>query len=140
MSGRPQTPPVAADLIIALPAGIVLIERANHPYGWALPGGFVDVGEPVPEAARREAHEETGLVVSLQGLLGCYSAPDRDPRGHCVSLVYVATASGEPVGGDDARHAAIYPLDRLPALAFDHASILDDYVRFYLRGLPVPCR
>jgi 8-oxo-dGTP diphosphatase len=107
---------------------IVLIERRYEPLGWALPGGFVDVGETVERAAVREALEETGLAVDLEILLGCYSDPARDPRGHTVSLVYVATARGEPKAQDDARTAALVDPAHPPALVFDHAQILADYL------------
>ncbi|SFC97474.1 8-oxo-dGTP diphosphatase [Thiohalospira halophila DSM 15071] len=128
----PETPNLAADCIIEVtdregPA-IVLIERRNEPAGWALPGGFVDVGETVEAAAVREAAEETGLAVTLEGLLGLYSAPDRDPRGHTVSAVYIARATGEPEGRDDARAAAVVDPRHPPRpLAFDHDRILADY-------------
>jgi 8-oxo-dGTP diphosphatase len=116
---------------------VVLVERRNPPHGHALPGGFVDPGERVEDAARREALEETGLQVTLTALLGVYSDPDRDPRGHTVSVVYVGRARGEPRGGDDAAAAAAWPLDALPAaLAFDHARILADYRRFREQGHP----
>lgn len=129
---RPVTPPLAADIIIELTdrsgRPIVLIERLNPPHGWAIPGGFVDVGETVESAAIREAQEETNLNVTLKGLLGCYSRPDRDPRGHTASLVYIAEAQGEPRAQDDAKNFVICTLDELPQpLAFDHAKILQDY-------------
>jgi len=131
------------DLIIEMSdgsdPGIVLIERRYPPSGWALPGGFVEVGETLTAAARREAKEETGLDVTLKALLGCYSDPARDPRGQTVSAVYVATASGAPIGADDARAAAIFTRERLPtALAFDHGSILRHYFEFHRQGRPVP--
>lgn len=135
---RPETPPVATDIIIRAsgdPYRIVLIRRANPPAGWALPGGFVDPGETVEAAARREAREETGLEVSLVTLLGAYSRPDRDPRGQTVSLVYVAEAGGEPQGGDDAAEAVLTdPRDPPRPLAFDHAEILHDYLEFCRSG------
>jgi len=130
---RPVTPPVAADVIIELAdrpgRPIVLIERRNPPPGHALPGGFVELGETVEEAARREAREETGLDVELMGLLGVYSDPGRDPRGHTVSVVYLAEARGEPVAGDDAGGIVVVPPESPPSLAFDHARILQDYLR-----------
>jgi 8-oxo-dGTP diphosphatase len=140
----PVTPLLAADAIIELAdrpgRPIVLIERKNPPHGWAIPGGFVDVGEPVEAAAVREAAEETGLEVRLQQLLGVYSDPTRDPRGHTVSIVYVATAEGEPKAMDDARAVAAFALDALPeSLAFDHAQVLADYRRYRETGkTPAP--
>lgn len=128
---RARTPALAVDIVIELEdrpgRPIVLIERRFPPHGHALPGGFVDVGETVEQAAQREAREETGLVVRLTRLLGVYSDPARDPRGHTVSLVFVATAAGEPVAGDDAAGILIADPARPPALAFDHDRILADY-------------
>ena len=131
---RPVTPQIAADIIIELTdrpgRPIVLIERLYPPYGWAIPGGFVDVGETVEAAAIREAREETGLDVTLKSLLGCYSRPERDARGHTASLVYVAEAQGQPQAQDDAKDFVICTLNELPQpLAFDHARIIDDYRR-----------
>ena len=132
---RPVTPALSTDIIIELRdlpgRPIVLVRRAHPPAGWAIPGGFVDVGERVEDAARREAREETGLDVTLVALLGCYSDPSRDPRGHTVSICYVAHATGTPRGGDDAAEAALFDFDAWPQpLAFDHAAILHDYARF----------
>jgi len=108
--------------------GIVLIKRKNPPPGWALPGGFVDYGETVEEAAVREALEETSLRVTLTGLFGVYSSPDRDPRQHSISTVFLATASGRPRAADDAADIGIFRKGELPALlAFDHGKILSDY-------------
>lgn len=115
--------------------GVVLIKRANEPFGYALPGGFVEYGESVETAAVREAMEETGLSINLIGLLGIYSDPGRDPRRHTLSTVYVAEA-GNPddlCAGDDAAEAAFYLLDAVPELAFDHARILR-HAREWLRG------
>ena len=141
---RPVTPLLAVDVIIELAQRperpIVFIERRNPPYGWALPGGFVDIGETLEQAALREAQEETGLTVKLNALLGCYSNPERDSRGHTVSAVYVAQASGDPRAGDDAGEVlALDPLHP-PALVFDHALVLSDYRRYRETGLLAPLR
>jgi 8-oxo-dGTP diphosphatase len=134
--GPPKTPLVAVDIIIELPDDkVLLIERRNEPLGWALPGGFVDVGESIPHAAMREAKEETSLEVDLTAQLHCYGAPDRDPRGHTVSIVYVAKSrGGTPRAADDAKHLAAYSLTELPPLAFDHARILSDYAAYRRDG------
>ncbi|MBT8126398.1 MAG: NUDIX hydrolase [Gammaproteobacteria bacterium] len=138
-----QTPKLAADAIIELidhpDRPIVLIERKNPPHGWAIPGGFVDIGESVPDAAVREAREETSMEVSLQCLLGCYSDPSRDPRGHTVSMIYIAQAHGEPVAADDAVNVGIFDPGAVNVpLAFDHAKILQDYVRYRRTGSVPP--
>lgn len=143
MGGRAITTPLlAVDIIIeqADPGhGIVLIERRNPPPGWALPGGFVDVGETVERAAVREAWEETGLAVRLRCLLGCYSDPRRDPRGHTVSIVYVAVPTGGTLQArDDAKGIRVVdPFAVDVPLAFDHARILADY-RHYLESGRAP--
>lgn len=123
-----RNPFPTVDVIILIGEGIVLIERKNEPKGWALPGGFVDYGESLETAARREAQEETGLEVSDLRQFGAYSDPARDPRQHNISVVFTAKATGTPTGGDDATHAQLFPLDALPSpLCFDHGQILDDY-------------
>lgn len=121
---------------------IVLIRRKNPPHGWALPGGFVDVAERVEAAARREAREETGLDVTLTTLLGCYSDPRRDARGHTASLVYVANARGRPEARDDAAAVGIFDPMQLPnELAFDHDFILRDYLVYRQTGkCPIPAQ
>jgi 8-oxo-dGTP diphosphatase len=141
---KPVTPLVAADLIIRLedvPGRIVLIERKNPPHGWALPGGFVDLGETVETAAVREAAEEVCLDVELECLLGCYSGPGRDPRGHTVSLVYIARARGRPQAADDAKSVKLVdPYDPGVALAFDHEQIIGDYLNWLENGSVAPLR
>ena len=115
--------------------GIVLIERKNPPYGWALPGGFVDYGESLEEAAVREAKEETNLDIELIDQLHTYSDPSRDPRFHTITTVYVATAKGRPQARDDAKNIGIFTLEERPRpLAFDHEKILEDYIRKKLGG------
>lgn len=117
--------------------GILLIERRNPPYGWALPGGFIDYGESAEQAAIREAKEETGLGVRLTGLLGVYSDPDRDPRFHTLSVVYMAQCDENaiPCAGDDAKNARFFPLDELPVdMAFDHRKIVADFTKTMSRS------
>lgn len=112
--------------------GIVMIDRRNPPYGTALPGGFVDVGERVEEALAREMREETHLDVSITHLLGIYSDPSRDSRFHTVSIVYIASSNTLPRAGDDAKNARIIPFDALLTLeyAFDHRQIIEDYIAY----------
>ncbi len=122
-----RNPVPTVDIIIETAGGIVLIKRKNPPPGWALPGGFVDYGETLEQAAAREALEETGLVVQQLRQFHTYSDPARDPRRHTVSTVFIATAVGAPRPGDDAAEAEIFSAETLPPLAFDHKKIVDDY-------------
>src|ERR1700686_5519980 len=132
---RPATPPISADVIAEVGDRIALIERKNIPYGWAIPGGFVDFGETVEQAAIREALEETSLDVELRALLGVYSRPDRDPRGQTITVVYVGHGRGTPRAADDAKGVGLFsPSDPPAPLAFDHAVILADYLRFIREG------
>ena len=128
---RRRSPTPTVDIIIEIPLkGIVLIQRANPPLGWALPGGYVEYGESLEAAACREALEETGLKVELLGQLHTYSDPRRDPRRHNISTVFVARAFGTPKAADDARSLEIFRLEDLPQeMAFDHAEILADYLK-----------
>jgi ADP-ribose pyrophosphatase YjhB (NUDIX family) len=131
----PGGPRATVDVIIEVGDRIVLIRRRNPPLGWAIPGGFVDHRERAEEAARREMREETGLDVTLTDLLGVYSDPARDPRGHTISTVYVGRAEGIPRADDDAAAVGIFAEGDLPSpIAFDHARILADYFRFRRTG------
>ena len=135
-AGVPPGPSLTVDVVIGLPGDrVVLVRRSNPPPGWALPGGFVDVGETLEAAAVREAKEETGLEVRLVDLLYVYSDPRRDPRRHTVSAVFIGRAAGEPTGGDDAAEARAFEWTDLPTpVAFDHGEILADARRFLLTG------
>jgi len=123
-----RNPFPTVDIIIRVQGGIVLIDRKNPPYGWALPGGFVDYGESLETAAVREAKEETSLDVRLISQLGAYSDPDRDPRHHTLSVVFIAEADGMPMAADDALSAKVFTSENLPDnMAFDHRKICTDY-------------
>ncbi len=141
---RPVTPCIAVDALIRLNGdveSIVLIERKNPPYGWAIPGGFVDVGESLEQAVIREAKEETCLDIKLVKLLGVYSRPDRDPRGHTVTPVYIADATGEPRAADDAKNITVTsPSGHGLKLAFDHNMILQDYINYLETDNVAPLR
>lgn len=141
---RPKTPEIAVDAIIRLhqdPYQLVLIERKNPPFGVAIPGGFVDVGERLERAVIREAKEETSLDIRLEFMLGCYSDPARDERGHTVTAVYIADADGVPMAADDAKSICLVdPRDRELVLAFDHRLVLDDYLHWLEHGEAAPLR
>lgn len=122
-----RNPVPTVDIIIHHQGGIILIKRKNPPYGWALPGGFVDYGETLKQAASREAKEETGLELSNLRQFHTYSDPARDNRLHTITTVYSADGHGALQAGDDAAQAEIFPRDKLPSLAFDHGQILLDY-------------
>jgi ADP-ribose pyrophosphatase YjhB (NUDIX family) len=129
---RYRNPVPTVDILIEMPeGGIILIERKNFPHGWALPGGFVDYGESLESAAVREALEETSIEVELRYQLGAYSDPQRDPRQHTLSVVFVAAAKGgTPKASDDASGIGLFHQDNLPQdLAFDHGKILSDYYK-----------
>jgi len=135
MSEKYRNPLPTVDIIIEIGERIVLIERKNSPHGWALPGGFVDYGESLEDAAVREAKEETSLDVTLMEQFYTYSDPRRDPRHHTLSTVYIATAEGTPHGGDDAKMARLCGESDLPTpIVFDHPQILRDYFTFKKTG------
>ena len=125
-----KTPYVTVDMIIELPDGVVVIERRNPPYGWALPGGFVDIGESVEDAARREAKEETNLDLEDLRQMHTYSDPKRDPRFHTVSTVFIARGIGRSQSGDDAKNLKVVPYAKLLDIdyAFDHKQVIKDYL------------
>ncbi|MDP2652504.1 MAG: macro domain-containing protein [Candidatus Omnitrophota bacterium] len=124
-------PYVTVDIIIELAEGIILIERSNPPYGWALPGGFVDYGESMEKAAAREAKEETNMDLAGLRQFRVYSDPSRDPRFHTVSTVFIAKGKGKPQFGDDAKGLKIVPYRDLRRLkyAFDHNKVIADYLK-----------
>lgn len=123
-------PYVTVDMIIERPDGIVMIERSNPPYGWALPGGFVDYGETLEHAAVREAKEETSLDFVKIRQLRAYSDPKRDPRFHTIAVVFVGKGKGKPQSGDDAKNLKIVPYKDLLKVkyCFDHRKIIEDYI------------
>lgn len=137
MQKTPRNPLLTVDAIIEVegrydsqPSGIILIKRKNPPFGWAIPGGFVDYGESIEDAIIREAKEETGLDIKLIRQFHTYSDPKRDPRHHTVSTIFIATATGKPKAADDAQEVGIFTKDNLPQdLAFDHRQILEDYFK-----------
>ena len=131
MKQKYQNPLLTVDIIIAINDGIVLIERKNPPHGWALPGGFVDYGESLESCAIREAKEETSLDIKLTEQFHSYSEPDRDPRHHSVTTVFIAKAAGIPKAADDAKNLDIFTESTLPKpVVFDHEKIIKDYFRY----------
>lgn len=126
-----RNPLVTVDIIIEINDKIVLIQRANPPYGWALPGGFVDYGESLESSAIREAKEETSLEVKLQEQFHTYSDPDRDPRHHTVTTVFIGKGTGTPKPADDAKRVGVFTRNHLPEpIVFDHRKIIGDYFRY----------
>lgn len=128
---RNKGPGLAVDAIILDGEAVVLVKRKNRPYAgmWALPGGFVEYGETVEDAVKREVLEETGLLVEIEKLVGVYSDPNRDPRGHTVSVVFLCRKAGGRMKADsDAADVGVFPLAKLPPLAFDHRKIIEDCI------------
>lgn len=131
MEQKYKNPLVTVDIIIEVSGGIILIERANPPYGWALPGGFVDYGESLEASAKREAKEETSLDIKLKEQFHTYSDPDRDPRHHTVTTVFIAKGTGTPKAADDAKNLGVFNKNNLPGkIAFDHEKIINDYYQY----------
>jgi ADP-ribose pyrophosphatase YjhB (NUDIX family) len=135
-----RNPAPTVDIIIEVEGrGIILIKRKNPPVGWAIPGGFVDYGESLEDAAIREAKEETGLDVTLVRQIHTYSRPDRDPRHHAISTVFIARAAGKPAAADDAMEVGIYTREHLPhPIVFDHKEILEDYFDAFVKSQNLP--
>jgi len=131
MEPKYRNPLVTVDIIIEINGNIIMIERATPPYGWALPGGFVDYGESLEASAVREAKEETSLDITLIEQFHTYSDPDRDPRHHTVTTVYIASGEGVPKAADDAKNIGLFNDKNLPSpIAFDHEKIIHDYFQY----------
>ncbi len=136
MAKNHKNPLLTVDIIIEINDTIVMIERENPPFGWALPGGFVDYGESLETAAIREAKEEISLDIKLVKQFQAYSDPSRDPRHHTVTVVYIAKAIGIPKAADDAKRSGLFTKNKIPEpIVFDHEKILYDYFR-YKNGEP----
>lgn len=128
-----KAPAITVDAMVEREDKILLIKRKNEPFKgyWALPGGFIECGESSEDAARREVKEEAGLDIEIKSLLGVYSEPGRDPRGHVISICYIAAGKGEGKAGTDAERARFFTLEEIEGLrlAFDHGRIIEDYKR-----------
>lgn len=126
-----RTPLLAVDSVILFKGGLVLIKRKSPPYQgcYALPGGFVEIGESTEDAVAREVKEETGLDIEILKLIGIYDNPARDPRGHVVSICYLCAGAGNLVSGSDANSAEVFSLEDLPELAFDHQDMIEDALK-----------
>jgi len=137
-----RKPSLTTDGIVVVGGKILLVRRKNEPFkgGYALPGGFVEYGETVEECVLREIEEETGLKTRVDRLLGVYSEPGRDPRGHTVSLVFVLSHEGGSLSDSDETHAEWFSIDRLPKLTFDHDAIVSDYLKSAKRKASISSR
>lgn len=125
---KPICPLLTVDAVIRYKEKIVLVKRKNNPFKdmFAFPGGFVDIGETVEHAVIREAKEETGLDIEIVDLVGVYSDMSRDPRGHTVTICYIALGYGELKAGSDAKDVELFEINNIPKLAFDHSKIMED--------------
>lgn len=131
MNNKYRNPLITVDIIIEINSGIILIERKNPPHGWALPGGFVDYGESLEASAVREAKEETSQDIQLVEQFHTYSDPDRDPRHHTVTTVFIAKGFGDPKSADDAKDIGVFNQQNLPGpIVFDHEKIIDHYFQY----------
>ncbi len=129
-----KSPNLTVDGVVIDHDSLLLIQRKNHPYQgkWALPGGFVEYNEKTTDAVIREVYEETGLKTKIKTLVGVYSDPSRDPRGHTVSVVYLLKKNGGDLhADDDAAQARFYPIKDIPNLAFDHDNIIKDAIKLW---------
>ena len=128
-----KRPSITVDGVIIKNGKILLVKRKNEPFKgrWALPGGFVEYGETVEKAVLREVKEETGMDAKIKKLVGVYSDPARDPRGHTISIVFLLEGEGDAIAGDDAIEAKFFDLNELPPLAFDHEKIIKDAIQTY---------
>ena len=128
-----KKPSITVDGVIIKNGKILLVKRRNEPFKgrWALPGGFVEYGETVEKAVLREVKEETGMDAKIKKLVGVYSDPARDPRGHTISIVFLLEGEGDAIAGDDAIEAKFFDLNELPPLAFDHEKIIKDAIQTY---------
>jgi len=128
-----KKPSITVDGVIIKNGKVLLIKRRNEPFKgrWALPGGFVEYGETVEDAVLREVKEETGMDAEIKKLVGVYSDPSRDPRGHTISIVFLLEGKGDVMAGDDAVEAKFFDLNELPPLAFDHEKIIKDAIQTY---------
>ena len=124
-----QVPKITVDGVVFEGKKILLVKRKHEPFQgkWALPGGFVEYGEKTEDAVVREVLEETGVKTIIRSLVGVYSDPHRDPRGHTVTVAYLINRiGGDLCAGDDASSVKFFKVNELPELAFDHASIVKD--------------
>lgn len=125
---RYKNPYPTADVIVEIKGKILLIKRGNPPYGWAIPGGFIDYGEKAEDAARREIREEAGIEITDLEQFHVYSDPSRDPRFHTLTVVFTAKSDDTPKAGDDAAETGLFDMGNLPSpIVFDHSEILKDY-------------
>jgi 8-oxo-dGTP diphosphatase len=133
-----RRPALTVDGILFKDHSILLVQRKYAPFqgAWALPGGFVEYGEKTEDAVIREVFEETNVRTKIHSLIGVYSDPHRDPRGHTITVVYLMNCiDGDPHAGDDASSVKFFKMNELPALAFDHEAIIKDAFQRFQNGV-----